>query len=68
MAMANKKSGNCFPLRLPLQIRAEMEALAKEEGISINHFIVLAVAEKLTRLEVHEPVNAEHHPIKRHRE
>ena len=62
--MANKKHGNCFSLRLPPRIRAELEALAKDEGISVNQFIVLAVAEKLTQLEVPQLANMEH----RHRE
>ena len=66
--MANKQSGNCFPLRLPSRIRAELEALAEDEGTSVNQFIVRAVVEKLTQLEVQEPANVEYHPFKRHRE
>jgi hypothetical protein len=65
--MANKKSGNSFPLRLPPQIRATLETLAKDEAISVNQFIVLAVEEKLTQLEVQQPANVEHHPFNRHR-
>jgi uncharacterized protein (DUF1778 family) len=37
-------------LRLPAGIRAEVERLAKEEGISINQFIALAVAQKVSAL------------------
>ena len=66
--MANKKSGKRFPLRLPSRMRTELEVLAKDEGISVDQFIVQAVAEKLTQLEVQERANAEHHPFKRHRE
>lgn len=40
-----------FPLRLSRSVRGEAELLADREGISINQFIVLAVAEKVTRLE-----------------
>ena len=40
-----------FPLRLPVTMRRELNALAKREGISINHFISLAVAEKIVRCQ-----------------
>lgn len=40
-----------FPLRLSRSVRAEAEQLSNREGISINQFIVLAVAEKIARLE-----------------
>jgi hypothetical protein len=40
-----------FPLRLPVSMRRELNALAKREGISINHFISLAVAEKIVRCQ-----------------
>ena len=37
-------------LTLPESMREQAEALAQEEGISINEFITLAVAEKLATL------------------
>lgn len=40
-----------FPLRLPVTMRRELNELAKREGISINHFISLAVAEKIVRCQ-----------------
>jgi post-segregation antitoxin (ccd killing protein) len=40
-----------FPLRLSLSVRQQAAELAREEGISLNHFISLAVAEKISRLE-----------------
>lgn len=40
-----------YPLRLCPSIRTHAELLAKQDGISLNHFISLAVAEKLSRLE-----------------
>ena len=40
-----------YPLRLCPSIRTKAEALAKQEGISLNHFISLALAEKLSRME-----------------
>jgi hypothetical protein len=40
-----------FPLRLPLTMRREANELAHREGLSLNHFISLAVAEKIVRME-----------------
>ena len=37
-------------LTLPQSIHEQVEALAQQEGISINEFITLAVAEKLATL------------------
>ena len=36
-----------YPLRLPRSIRAGIERLSKQDGISINQFVSIAVAEKL---------------------
>jgi hypothetical protein len=40
-----------FPLRLGASIRQQATDLAHNEGISLNHFISLAVAEKISRME-----------------
>jgi len=40
-----------FPLRLPFSTRRQAIEIAQREGLSLNQFISLAVAEKLTRLE-----------------
>lgn len=40
-----------YPLRLPATMRRELSSIAKREGISINQFIALALAEKIARLE-----------------
>lgn len=40
-----------FPLRLPPSLKAAVTRIAKEEGTSINQFVVTAVAEKLSALE-----------------
>lgn len=40
-----------YPLRLPRSIRASVERLSKQEGVSINQFVSIAVAEKLAMLE-----------------
>ena len=42
-----------FPLRLPISMRRQVTELAQREGLSLNQFIVLALAEKITRLEQH---------------
>jgi hypothetical protein len=40
-----------FPLRLSPSVRIQATELARQEGISLNHFISLAVAEKISRME-----------------
>jgi hypothetical protein len=40
-----------FPLRLPFSTRRQAVEIAQREGLSLNQFISLAVAEKITRLE-----------------
>jgi hypothetical protein len=39
-----------YPLRLPLSLKAAVEKLAKQDGTSLNQFVVVAVAEKLSAL------------------
>jgi hypothetical protein len=45
------KRHQSFPLRLSPSTRLQVNEIAKREGISLNHFISLAVAEKISRLE-----------------
>jgi hypothetical protein len=45
------KANGGFLLRLPASIKQQASQLAHEDGTSLNHFISLAVAEKITRLE-----------------
>jgi hypothetical protein len=45
------KSLSTYPLRLPHSIKAAVTRLAKEDGTSINQFVVTAVAEKIAALE-----------------
>lgn len=40
-----------FPLRLPRSIRAGVDRASKREGVSVNQFVSIAVAEKLAMLE-----------------
>jgi hypothetical protein len=39
-----------YPLRLPVSLRAEVEELSKQDGTSINQFVVMAVAEKVASM------------------
>lgn len=48
------KRHSTYPLRLPHSIKAEVERLAKQDGISINQFIATAVAEKLSAMRTAE--------------
>jgi len=40
-----------FPLRLAKSLRETAKAMAMQQGISLNHFIALALAEKISRIE-----------------
>jgi hypothetical protein len=61
VAIDSQKQGSCFvndeekkrisfPLRLAVSLRQQAELLASQDGVSLNHFISLAVAEKISRL------------------
>ena len=50
MSKENSKP-NSFPLRLPFSLRRQANDLAQRDGLSLNQFIGLAVAEKIARLE-----------------
>lgn len=39
-----------YPLSLPIQLKQEAEALAAQQGVSLNQFILWAVAEKVGAL------------------
>jgi len=40
-----------FPLRLPLSLKAAVEKLSAKDGTSMNQFMVVAVAEKLSAMQ-----------------
>jgi uncharacterized protein (DUF1778 family) len=44
------KSGT-FALRLPQSLKSAIEKLAEEDGVSMNQFIVVAAAEKVSALQ-----------------
>lgn len=41
----------CFLLRLPNSLREQATQFAQEEGTSLNYFIGLALAEKISRMQ-----------------
>jgi predicted HicB family RNase H-like nuclease len=55
MTASKKSQANQFPLRLPRSLKAAAQSMANRDGISLNHFISLAVAEKLERIAQNNP-------------
>ena len=49
-----KKQISTYPLRLPASLKAAVVELSKEEGTSINQFVVTAVAEKVSAMKTAE--------------
>lgn len=47
----DQKRALSFPLRLSSSVRQRAAEIAQQDQISLNHFISLAVAEKISRLE-----------------
>jgi uncharacterized protein (DUF1778 family) len=43
-----------FSLRLPLSLKAAIEKLAAADGTTMNQFLVMAAAEKLTAIQTTE--------------
>ncbi len=43
-----------YPLRLPVSLKKAVERLSKQDGTSINQFVAMAVAEKVSALETAE--------------
>jgi hypothetical protein len=50
----DERHPSTFPLRLAGSLRNAAHDLAAQDGVSLNHFISLAVAEKISRLESDE--------------
>lgn len=40
-----------YPLRLPKYLKAAVARLAKQQGVSLNQFFTLAVAEKVSAID-----------------
>ena len=51
---ARKAATRTFPLRLMSSVRRTAEEFSEKEGVSLNQFINVAVAEKLAHLEHEE--------------
>ena len=45
---------SALSLRLPKSLHAQLKELAQEEGISVNQFVMLAVAEKVASISTIE--------------
>jgi len=43
-----------FPLRLPVSLKAALQELAEQDGTSLNQFLVIAAAEKLSAMQAEE--------------
>ena len=43
-----------FSLRLPISLKAAVERMAEADGTSMNQFLVMAAAEKLTAIQTAE--------------
>ena len=49
-----KTKTSTFPLRLPVSLKSAVEKLAAEDGVSMNQFVAIAVAEKVSALNTAE--------------
>jgi len=56
--MTEHKVKTTFPLRLPKTTRIQAVEIASREGVSLNQFIALAVAEKIARMESTQPTRS----------
>lgn len=45
------KETRTYPLRLPRSLKEAVERISREDGASINQFLAMAVAEKVSALE-----------------
>ncbi len=61
---SRKASIERFPLRLMPSVRRNAEAFSDKEGVSLNQFINVAVAEKLAHLEHDEWMQKRKQPSK----
>ena len=49
-----KKQTSTYPLRLPASLKEAVAEISKEDGTSINQFVVMAVAEKVSAMKTAE--------------
>ena len=57
-----KQAVGKFPLRLMASVRKDAESFSRKEGVSLNQFINVAVAEKLAHLQHEEWVRSKPKP------
>jgi uncharacterized protein (DUF1778 family) len=50
----NMTKVSTFPLRLPVSLKAAVERMAAADGTSMNQFLVMAAAEKLSAIQTAE--------------
>ena len=48
------KQTSTYPLRLPASLKAAVAEISKAEGTSINQFVAMAVAEKVSAMKTAE--------------
>lgn len=48
------KQTSTYPLRLPASLKAAVAEISREEGTSINQFVAMAVAEKVSAMKTAE--------------
>lgn len=48
------KQTSTYPLRLPASLKAAVVEISREEGTSINQFVAMAVAEKVSAMKTAE--------------
>ena len=46
-----KTKTSTYPLRLPLSLKRAVEEISRQDGTSINQFVVTAVAEKVSAMK-----------------
>lgn len=49
-----KKQTSTYPLRLPASLKSAVAEISKEEGTSINQFVAMVVAEKVSAMKTAE--------------
>ena len=49
-----KQKSSTFPLRLPVSLKDAVAEVSREDNTSINQFVVVAVAEKLSAMRTAE--------------
>ena len=53
-----KKKISVYPLRLPASLKAAVTEISRKEGMSIDQFVAMAVAEKISAMKTAEFLTA----------